>query len=312
MPYTAGWLQAPVHADPDLNHLRVTTVSVRRTAEKLKYFAGSETLVGASSTTSSPKRRPSSCAGSGEEEMAMTDRIRVAVVGTGDWWGREHARVWSARPDSELVAVVGRLPTRPRCAPPSMGPRPTPTWTRCSTGRGPTWSPCACPTRATSSQPSGSSGPASRCWSRSRWCSSGTRPNSSSPSGERDLFFAINFNHRYARPVQMAGAAIASGELGDVVFATWRFGGEAGTSADPHANLIETQCHGFDMLEHLCGPISSVAAHMTEMTGRGFSTMPCPSGSRMEEWAPSPGPTTLRMPTRARTTWRSTGPTAGS
>ena len=47
MPYTAGWLQAPVRADADLNHLRVTTVSVRRTAEKLKYFAGSETLVGA-------------------------------------------------------------------------------------------------------------------------------------------------------------------------------------------------------------------------------------------------------------------------
>ena len=54
----------------------------------------------------------------------------------------------------------------------------------------------------------------------------------------------------------MARAAIASGDLGDVVFATWRFGGEAGTSAHPHANLIETQCHGFDMLEHLCGPIA--------------------------------------------------------
>ena len=47
MPYTAGWIQAPVHGDPTLNHLRTTIVSVKRTAEKLKYFAGSESLVGA-------------------------------------------------------------------------------------------------------------------------------------------------------------------------------------------------------------------------------------------------------------------------
>ena len=57
------------------------------------------------------------------------------------------------------------------------------------------------------------------------------------------------------------------------MFATWRFGGEAGTSAHPHANLIETQCHGLDMLEHLCGPIDSVMAQMTDATGRGWSTL---------------------------------------
>ena len=64
----------------------------------------------------------------------------------------------------------------------------------------------------------------------------------------RDLFFAINFNHRYAKPVQMAKTAIDDGRLGELVFATWRFGGE-GEGQHPHANLIETQCHGFDMLE---------------------------------------------------------------
>lgn len=46
MPYTAGWFQRPTGGDPELSHLRVASVSVRRTAEKLKYFAGSETLVG--------------------------------------------------------------------------------------------------------------------------------------------------------------------------------------------------------------------------------------------------------------------------
>ena len=87
----------------------------------------------------------------------------------------------------------------------------------------------------------------------------------------RNLFFAIDFNHHYARPVQMARAAIWESRLGKVVFATWRFGGE-GRSDHPHANLIETQCHGFDTLEYLCGPIQSIAAQMTNMTGKGYST----------------------------------------
>ena len=89
----------------------------------------------------------------------------------------------------------------------------------------------------------------------------------------RSLFFAINFNHRYATPVAMAAEAVRAGDLGELVFATWRFGGEPGTSSHPHANLIETQCHGLDMLEHLCGPIDSVTAQMTDKTGRGYSTL---------------------------------------
>src|SRR4051812_21435301 len=37
----------------------------------------------------------------------MSEPIRVAVVGTGGW-GEQHARIFSRRPDTELVAVVGR------------------------------------------------------------------------------------------------------------------------------------------------------------------------------------------------------------
>jgi predicted dehydrogenase len=89
----------------------------------------------------------------------------------------------------------------------------------------------------------------------------------------RDLFFAINFNHRYAEPVRRVKAAVDSGEFGELVFATWRFGGEPGTSAHPHANLIETQCHGLDMLEHVAGPIASVMAQMTATTPGVYSTL---------------------------------------
>jgi len=91
-------------------------------------------------------------------------------------------------------------------------------------------------------------------------------------AANRNLFFAINFNHRYARPVELAYEAIQAGRLGDLVFATWRFGGSGGDCHD-HNNLIETQCHGFDMLEHLCGPIDSIMAQMTDRSGKGYSTL---------------------------------------
>jgi myo-inositol 2-dehydrogenase / D-chiro-inositol 1-dehydrogenase len=92
-------------------------------------------------------------------------------------------------------------------------------------------------------------------------------------AAERKLFFGINFNHHYARPVALASRAIEEGRLGDLTFATWRFGGEGGTS-HPFNNLIETQCHAFDMLEFLCGPIDSVMAQMTDITHKGtYRTM---------------------------------------
>ena len=90
---------------------------------------------------------------------------------------------------------------------------------------------------------------------------------------KRGLFFAINFNHRYAKPLRLASEAIEKGRLGNLTHALWRFGGEANISPHPHANLIETQCHGFDQLEHLCGPIESVMAEMTDRTGGGYRTV---------------------------------------
>jgi len=88
---------------------------------------------------------------------------------------------------------------------------------------------------------------------------------------KRKLFFGINFNWHYSTPVKKAFEAIKKNKVGDINFISWRFGGTGG-GGDPHGNLIETQCHGFDMLEYLNGPIKSVHSFMTNKTNNGYST----------------------------------------
>jgi myo-inositol 2-dehydrogenase / D-chiro-inositol 1-dehydrogenase len=201
-------------------------------------------------------------------------RTRVAVIGTGPWWGREHARVYSQRPDVDLCAVVGRsrertegrareFRTTPYLDIEEMLERERPDLvSMCLPNEGhfePTLKVIRAGFPLFVEKPFVFDLEEADILLRE--------------AAARSLFFAINFNHRYATPVAMAADAIRAGELGDLVFATWRFGGEPGTSSHPHANLIETQCHGLDMLEHLCGPIDSVTAQMTDKTGRGYSTL---------------------------------------
>ncbi len=90
---------------------------------------------------------------------------------------------------------------------------------------------------------------------------------------KRKLFFGINFNWHYSTPVKKTVEAIKKNKVGDINFITWRFGGQGGgKNLDPFGNLIETQCHGFDMLEYLNGPIKSIHSFMTNKTKKGFST----------------------------------------
>jgi myo-inositol 2-dehydrogenase / D-chiro-inositol 1-dehydrogenase len=199
---------------------------------------------------------------------------RVAVVGTGAWWGLHHADVFASRPDTELVAVTGRDPARTAAraaayAVPSyvdieeMLDRERPDLVSLCLPNEGHFEPTLRVIRAG----------VPLLVEKPLVFALDEADALLAEAEARDLFFAINFNHRYARPVRMARDAVERGDLGRLVFATWRFGGEAGTSTHPHANLIETQCHGLDMLEHLCGPIDSVMAQMTDVTGRGWSTL---------------------------------------
>jgi myo-inositol 2-dehydrogenase/D-chiro-inositol 1-dehydrogenase len=205
----------------------------------------------------------------------MTSKpIRVAVVGTGAWWGRQHAVAFSSRSDATLCAVVGRTPQHTELRAGEFGVAGYTDLDEMLDRERPDLVSVCLPNE-------GHFEPTLRII-RAGFPLLVEKPLVFEleqadallvEAAERDLFFAINFNHRYARPMRLAAAAIRENRLGRLTFALWRFGGEPGTSSHPHANLIETQCHGLDLLEHLCGPVESVMAQMSDATGRGYSTL---------------------------------------
>jgi predicted dehydrogenase len=205
--------------------------------------------------------------------MPDTARLRVAVVGPGGW-GRQHLRIFGGRPDTELVAVVGRDPGRSAAAAAEHR-------TRAYTDIGEMVAEQRPDLVSVSLPNEGHFEPTLRLVragvpllvEKPLVFELGQADQLLAEAADRGLFFAINFNHRYAETVRRAKAVIDRGDLGDLTFACWRFGGEPNIGRHPHAQLIETQCHGFDMLEHLCGPITSVMAQMTNVTHGPYTTV---------------------------------------
>jgi predicted dehydrogenase len=206
-------------------------------------------------------------------QVSTEGAVRVAVIGAGGW-GEQHARIFSRRSDTALVAVVGRTKEKTDARAAAYG---TESFTDIDT-----MLDAVRPDLVTVCLPNEGHFEVTK-----HLLERGTALLVEKPlvfslaeadalleiASSNHVFFGINFNHRFAEPVQRALAAIRDGQLGDPVFATWRFGGEANYGSSPHANLIETQCHGLDMLELLFGPISSVMAQMTNKTYGAYSTI---------------------------------------
>ena len=212
----------------------------------------------------------------GARRRDTVNGLRVAVVGTGEWWGREHARVFSQRPDVELCAIVGRIERQDdRSEPPSSTTTPyvdldemlddgtSRSRLAVPAQRGPFRHDVA---RHRGRLPAARR-EAARVRPRRRPTGCCRKPRIATCSSPSTSTIATPARCRW--PTRRSRRA----SLGAISFATWRFGGEVGTSTHPHANLIETQCHGFDMLEHLCGPIAAVSAHFTDPAGNGYTTM---------------------------------------
>jgi predicted dehydrogenase len=206
-------------------------------------------------------------------EVSPEGALRVAVVGAGGW-GEQHARIFSRRSDTALVAVVGRTKDKTDARAAAYG---APGFTDIDEMLDATH-----PELVTVCLPNEGHFAVTRQLLQRGIPLLVEKPLVFSLeeadellgiASANDVFFGINFNHRFAEPVQRALAAINDGRLGAPVFATWRFGGEANHGNSPHANLIETQCHGLDMLELFFGPISSVMAQMTNKTYGAYSTI---------------------------------------
>ncbi len=203
----------------------------------------------------------------------MTDATRVAVVGAGQW-GAQHARVFAGRADTELVAVAGRTTERTAARAEQYGVRAYTDLDLMIAETSPELISVCLPNEghyATTRDLIDHGIPL--LVEKPLVFDLAEADELLARAERKDLFFAINFNHRYAEPFRRAKAAIDAGELGELTFLTWRFGGEANMGESRHANLIETQCHGFDMLEHLGGPIGSVMAQMTDITYGAYSTI---------------------------------------
>lgn len=202
----------------------------------------------------------------------LNKKLKVAVIGTGGW-GKQHTRVWSQRPDVEFVAVVGRNQERAERRAAEYGVRAYMDIGAMLDQEQPDFVSLSLPNQshfAPTLQVIQAGVPL--LVEKPLVFDLAEADTLLAEAEKRGLFFAVNFNHRYAKPMRLAHEAIQAGRLGELIFATWRFGGEGG-GEHPHGNLIETQCHGFDMLEHLCGPIAALSAEMADKTGKGFSTM---------------------------------------
>lgn len=202
----------------------------------------------------------------------MPDRLKVALIGAGGW-GEQHARIFASRPDIDFCAIVGRTPEKTQRRATKYRTQAYLDVEEMLESEKPDLVSLCLPNQGHYDTTLSVIRAGFPLLVEKPLVFDLTEADSLLQEAEqRNLFFAINFNHRYAIPVQKSKDAITAGRLGETIFATWRFGGESGQS-HPYANLIETQCHGFDMLEYLCGPIVSVAAQMTDKTGKGFSTV---------------------------------------
>src|SRR5690349_1416515 len=146
--------------------------------------------------------------------MSEKRRVRVAVVGTGDWWGRQHAIAFSTRTDAQLCAIVGRSPgrTQERAAEfavpgyvdvEEMLDREQPDLVAVCLPNEGHFEPTLRLIRAG----------VPLLLEKPLVFALEEADALIAEAADRKAFVGINFNHRYAKPVRLAAAAIARGDL---------------------------------------------------------------------------------------------------
>lgn len=203
----------------------------------------------------------------------MEQKLKVAIVGAGGW-GYQHARAFTARKDVEVIGIFGRSEERTRKrAAEFQVPYYLELGEMLEQGKPDLVDVCL-PGQNTyeilyeileAGYPVMTEKPLTYDLEKGK--------ELIQMAEEKNLFFAIDFNHSCSKAVQMAKKDIDAGKLGEVIFAEWHFAQSGNFEmGHPYMGIIEAQCHGLDMIEYLCGPISSVSADMTDMTGKNSYT----------------------------------------
>jgi predicted dehydrogenase len=171
----------------------------------------------------------------------MQKKLKVVIVGAGGW-GLQHARIYASRPDVDLVGIFSRSPERAAARALEFHTRPYNNLALMLGTEKPDLVSVCLPNEAHYA-------PTLEVI-RAGYPLLVEKPlvfdlkeadTLLAEAAQRNLFFAINFNHRYAKTIRLAREAIGNGRVGEITFAWWRFGGN-GSPGTPFANLIETQC----------------------------------------------------------------------
>lgn len=203
----------------------------------------------------------------------MDKKQKVAVVGTGNW-GFNHAKVYSRSAVAELACIVGRTEAKAK--------------ERAEHFKVPYFTDVKTMLKQIKPDLVSVSLPGMKCYDTLIGLINEGVPiitekpltydlklaeKLTNEAEKKNVFFGINFIHRYAKPVQLAHKAIQDKRIGKIAFALWKLGQYGVCRNHTYENVIETQCHGLDLLEYLCGEIESVQAEMTKMSNRGLTTM---------------------------------------
>ena len=164
------------------------------------------------------------------------------------------------RTRSSARSWAGTRPGPQRALPRSAVP-PTRTSTRCSTAERPDLVTVCLPNEGHFEPTLQLRARAeSRCSWRSRWSSTSTRPTRCcvKPTSAGCSSRSTSTIGTPSRSLRAKAAIDARRDRDGPSSRPGDSGARRTTARRRHANLIETQCHGFDMLEHLVGPIASV------------------------------------------------------
>ena len=156
----------------------------------------------------------------------ISERLKIALIGAGGW-GRQYARIFAERPDVNFCAVAGRTAARTEARAKEFGTKAYTDIGAMLEREQPDLVSVCLPNE-------GHFAPTLEVIQagfpllveKPLVFDLAEADTLLAEASARGLFFAVNFNHRYARPVQMAKAAVDAGRLGALTFATWRFGGE--------------------------------------------------------------------------------------